>query len=129
MLKVAALKHAHFFPFFDFEEDSALAWDSFSCRTCFTHFCSSMRKARTMRAFTQAAQRVPPYARFTRRSRFLRRRYSVGARQGMPISAFLQSPHLGPCRTFLTVWNTSLPPGVFTGRTLLPFVLYRHCLR
>lgn len=31
----------------------SLAWDNFSAKTCFTHFCSSMRKARTMRVRTQ----------------------------------------------------------------------------
>ncbi len=39
------------------------AWDSLS--TFFTIFCSSIRKARTMRSLTQLPHREPPYARCT----------------------------------------------------------------
>merc|ERR1712166_904870 len=63
--------------------------------TCFTIFCSSIRKARTMRARTHLAQREPPYARDTFFLFFARRAYRVGFSTGIPWRAEWQSPHFG----------------------------------
>ena len=51
---------------------SAAAYFVFFCFSiiiCLTIFCSSMRNARTTRCRTHLAQRLPPYARDTVRSR------------------------------------------------------------
>ena len=56
-----------------------------------TTFCSSIRKARTIRSWTQLAHRDPPYARWTV---FLGREtvaYSRGRRAGIPASLVPQS--------------------------------------
>merc|ERR1719263_2593657 len=114
----------HAFPFF-FLGASSLVFvcDIFSAKTCFTHFCSSIKKALTTRVRTQAAQREPPYARFTRRSRFLRRRYSMGRKRGNPIRALPQSPQCGPFAFFFRTWTVSLPPGVRNVLCLFDLVL------
>lgn len=44
--------------FLDLVEAVAFSWDSL--RTFLTIFCSSIKKARTMRSLTQPAQREPP---------------------------------------------------------------------
>merc|ERR1719272_88587 len=97
------------FDFLPFLVGVSFEAEIFSARTCFTHFCSSMRKARITRVRVHPAQREPPYGRFTRRSRFFRRLYSTGRRQGTPMIALPQSPHFGPFAFFCTWWYTSLP--------------------
>ena len=58
LTRCARLSAAAYFVFF-----------CFSIIICLTIFCSSMRKARTTRCRTHLAQRLPPYARDTVRSR------------------------------------------------------------
>ena len=58
LTRCARLSAAAYFVFF-----------CFSIIICLTIFCSSMRKARTTRCRTHLAQRLPPYARETVRSR------------------------------------------------------------
>merc|ERR1719440_251144 len=112
-----------FLPFLLPPSSLVFDWDIFSASTCFTHFCSSMRKARITRVRVQRAQREPPYALFTRRSRFFKRLYSTGRKRGKPINALPQSPQCGPLAFFLSVWKVSLPPGVLRVRCLFDFVL------
>ena len=58
LTRCARLSAAAYFVFF-----------CFSIIICLTIFCSSMRNARTTRCRTHLAQRLPPYARETVRSR------------------------------------------------------------
>merc|ERR1719221_1145312 len=95
----------------------------FSARTCFTHFCSSIRKARRTRFRTQRPHLTPPYARVTWRSRCFRRFLSYGRPAATPWSFPPHSPHLTYLAIFLTRCRTFRPPGVFTTSTLLLLVL------
>merc|ERR1719206_1636782 len=98
-----------YFPFLPFFGALvSLACDTFSAKTCLTHFCSSIRNARTTRVRTHVAQREPPYARFTRLSRFFKRLYSTGRKRGRPMSALPQSPQCGPLAFFFKVCKVSL---------------------
>merc|ERR1719384_2122899 len=116
------IQSVHFFLDLLLDVGSLVA-DIFSAKTCFTHFCSSMRKARTMRILTHLAHLEPPYARLMDRLRFLSLRYSIGLSAGMPMRRFLQSPQCGPFALFFTTRAISRPPGVRSGRILFDLVL------
>merc|ERR1740123_90906 len=114
-LPVPPLRAVQFLAFF--------CWEIFSARTCFTHFCSSIRKARRTRFRTQVPHFTPPYARVTWRSRCFRRFLSYGRTAATPWSFPPHSPHLTYLAIFLTRCRTFRPPGVFTTSTLLLLVL------
>ena len=74
------------------QQTSAYFW---ALRTFLTIFCSSMRKARTMRDRVQWLHREPPYARVTVLLGLERFLASIGRVALMPQSSLPQSPHLG----------------------------------
>lgn len=98
-----------------------------SAKSFLTAFCSSNRKALTIRIFTQLAHVAPPYARETVLSRFLLFLYAELLRCLIPGRAVLQSEHRGPLVVFLIFCAAYLPPGVRIVRIRADFVLY-ECL-
>merc|ERR1712216_1025793 len=79
-----------------------------------------------MRSRTHAAQREPPYGRETVFWRLLMRLYSrPRCSAGIPARRFPQpeSPHITPLPFLPMYWTTSLPPGVFTLRTMFDLVV------
>lgn len=72
----------HPIPFFTQKPDIYFFLSVCSLSTFFTIFCSSMRKARTTRSWTQLAHREPPYDRLTDFWGFEIWEYSRGRRAG-----------------------------------------------
>lgn len=69
-----------------------------------TIFCSSIKKARTIRSRTHWWQSTPPYVRATVFWRFEMRERSNGRVGRMPFNFSLHWPHFGTFLRFLTYW-------------------------